>query len=125
MDSVQIQMQELLDEYSRDVNEAVEKAAKESAKESAKMLMENSPVNRRGKRPGKYAKGWRYKKDGERSYVVYNATDWQLTHLLENGHDIFRGGKYIGHFGGKPHIALAEQSGSEGFYIRVSQGLGK
>ena len=43
--------------------------------------------------------------------VIHNKTDYQLTHLLEHGHDIIvsRNGKKmkVGHVNGKAHIAMS------------------
>ena len=70
-----------LSEYSEEVAENLEAIKKEVAKDTVEMLKSTSPRGRRGK----YAKGWRMKKDGT-GYYVYNATDYRLTHLLERGH---------------------------------------
>ena len=49
----------------------------------------NSP-----KDTGDYKKGWRIKQDKARkSIIVHNATDYQLTHLLEHGHVKRNGGE--------------------------------
>lgn len=74
-----------LNEYGKEVREEVEELADEVAGETLKEIKANSPVDK-----GSYKKGWRKKAEvsalGKKTITVYNATDYQLTHLLENGH---------------------------------------
>lgn len=63
------------------------------------------------KRTKSYADGWevvieRNNKD-DYSATVWNATDWQLTHLLENGHIIANKRNGVGWASAKPHINKA------------------
>ena len=81
--SVELQMSQLLDEFNRDVQKAMDESINKVANEAAQKLRSSSP-----KKTGKYARGWRSKKDGEHCAVVHNSTNYQLTHLLENGHVI-------------------------------------
>ena len=88
-----------LREYANGVGEEMEKVAQKVAKDGVKTLKLRSP-----KLTGSYAKGWRAKKvDGV--WVVHNATDYQLTHLLENGHAKVGGGRV----GAKVHIKPVEE----------------
>ena len=63
---------------------------------------------------GKYLQGWKVEIEdrdrGGHTAIVYNETDWQLTHLLENGHLIVnkRGG--TGWASAHPHINPAYKS---------------
>lgn len=66
--------------YANAVEEDVDKAAREVSKEGKVKLQQTSP-----EKTGDYAKGWAIKKKGN-NYILWNATDYQLTHLLENGH---------------------------------------
>ena len=83
--SVTVQMERILDSYSREVQEATNKAIDSVAKEAASKLRNTSP-----RKTGDYAKGWKIKKergkDGLQTVTVHNRTNYQLTHLLENGH---------------------------------------
>lgn len=88
-----------LQEYTSDVEEGLEKAKEKAAKDGAKKLRVTSP-----KKTGKYANGWRATKDGG-SWVIHNATRYQVAHLLEKGH-VKRGG---GRVAGKVHIAPVEE----------------
>lgn len=67
---VKIMYEEICDEYARKCCDGV---------------VAKSPL-----KSGKYKAGWitEGQKDGEEIYTakVRNKTDWQLTHLLENGH---------------------------------------
>ena len=109
-DSVTIQLKAILDDYENVVDEDAEKAFMDTAKEAVRQLRSTSP-----KRPGggKYARSWTQKK--EKTYgsidtvIIHNAKHYQLTHLLENGHDIVRDGKRIGHVNPKEHIAPVER----------------
>ncbi|MFN2746968.1 HK97 gp10 family phage protein [Bacillus sp. z60-18] len=94
-----------LKEFTGDVERGLEKEKERVAKEGAAKLKRTSP-----KDTGKYAKGWREKKNGS-ARVVYNATKPQLTHLLEKGH-AKRGG---GRVAGKEHIRPVEQEMIEEF----------
>lgn len=88
-----------LQEYTTEVEEGLEKAKEKATKDGAKALKASSP-----KKYGKYAKGWRAKKDGK-AWVIHNATRYQIAHLLEKGH-AKRGG---GRVSGKAHIAPVEE----------------
>lgn len=63
---------------------------------------------------GRYVRGWttRSEKFGKTGsgVVVYNETDWQLTHLLENGHEIVNARDGTGWASAHPHIDPAYRS---------------
>ena len=82
-ESVSVQMKELLDEINLEVKEATKDGIQEISKESVQKLRNTSP-----RKTGSYAKGWTTKREGEMDIIVHNRTDYQLTHLLENGHVI-------------------------------------
>lgn len=81
-----IDINDILNEYSSDIQEGITEAAFKVAEDGKNTLKVTSP-----KRTGSYRKGWRVDKRSGRGYVhatIYNATDWQLTHLLEKPHVI-------------------------------------
>jgi len=104
-----LDVKDLLNEYSLDIQEGIDKEAQEIAKQAVIELKATSP-----KRPksGKYARGWRVNTKKGRGFInctVHNATNWQLTHLLENGHRIMRNGEKVGVADAKVHIRPVEQ----------------
>lgn len=120
--SVTAQMEEILEEYKAEVDEGVDASAKSVAQVCARMLRESSP-----KRPGRgdYAKSWGVKKLGPRDYIARNAKHWQLTWLLENGHEVVN--KY-GTYGRAPaikHIKPVEEHGVKLFGERVRRIISK
>lgn len=94
-----------LEQYSQDVTDGLKKEVKQVAKECKQEIQRNSPML-----TGGYKKGWRdqveYESREDIRVVVRNKTDYQLTHLLENGHAKVNGGRVPG----KPHIGPAEQN---------------
>lgn len=94
---------QFLNDYVSAVDKNFDLAAQDTAKEAAKVLKQVSPAD-----TGSYAKGWTWKKVNGR-YIVYNKTDYQLTHLLEYGHDVVAYGKKIGRAPAKPHIKQVEE----------------
>lgn len=89
-----LDVKDLLNEYSDDIQEGIENIASSTAQQ-----VRNDLRNTRGTykiRTGKYNKGWQIntkKGRGVVNHTVWNATDWQLTHLLENGHITRNGGR--------------------------------
>lgn len=79
------ELNKVLAEFVEDERATIDKAVVDAAKEAKREAAAASPGS------GSYKKGWRVKTN-KRGHVVettvYNATDWQLTHLLENSHII-------------------------------------
>ena len=113
----------MLAQIPQKVENIVEEASDKVAKDAVKELKATSPKGK-GKKRGQYAKGWAVKKVGKQR-VVYNKTDYMLTHLLENGHDVISHGKKVGHVGGRPHIKPVEEKVIEEMTEEVEKGLDK
>lgn len=100
--------------YSQEVTDGLKKEVKQVAKECKEEIQQNSPVL-----TGSYKKGWTsqvaYENQEDIRVVVRNKTDYQLTHLLENGHAKVTGGRVEGH----PHIAPAEQNAEKKLLKKV------
>lgn len=107
-----------LSEYNHDVIERVNISSAKISKEAVKLLKEKSP-----KKYGDYAKGWRQKEDkynGQpNTHTVYNATNYQLTHLLENGHAKAGGGRVEA----IPHVKPVEEKVIEEFITEVEEAI--
>lgn len=86
-----LDIKDILNDYSDEIQEAITQEAIKVAKDGAKELKSTSP-----KKTGSYRKGWRVKTVKRKGYVecvIHNATDYQLTHLLEKPHATRNGGK--------------------------------
>lgn len=99
---------EALAEYRDDVAEDLKESVKETAKVTVEELKKTSP-----KDTGDYAKGWRgttaFESDSDIRVQVHNKTDYQLTHLLEDGFAHVAGGRVEG----QPHIGPAADMAAE------------
>lgn len=102
-DNLEKEVMEILKSFNSSVTTALDEAEQEVAKEAVKKLRKTSP-----KRTGKYAKGWTVKKNGK-TYIIYNKLKPWLTHLLEHGHPVVRGGKVVGQEPAHVHIAPVDE----------------
>lgn len=97
---------QLLQQYGDEIKDTVEQVAQEVGKESADIVRQKSAPHRL---TGSYIKGWTSKmetgKYGTVTVRIYNKTDWQLTHLLNNGFYSIRAGRRVD---GDGHIDSAE-----------------
>ena len=86
------EIKDILGEYSKDIDNELYEEAKAIAKEGVQELKRTSPISKtKTSGKGRYRRGWRMDIDkgfGEVEAVIYNATDYQLTHLLERPHVI-------------------------------------
>ncbi|HBC98198.1 MAG TPA: hypothetical protein DC053_00600 [Lachnoclostridium sp.] len=107
-----------MSEYADLSNEVMKECVTETSKSVKKEIQANAPV-----RTGKYKKSWAVGKVKENAnsltMVVHNRDRYQISHLLEHGH-AKRGG---GRVAAIPHIAPAEQRGSEELISRIERGL--
>lgn len=107
-ETLSVQMDRILDEYSERVQNVSRVAVQRVGRESVKKLRNVSP-----KRTGSYARGWRLKtlkmSGNVTDVVVHNATDYSLTHLLEKGHVIRNKKGTFGRAPAHPHIKPVEE----------------
>lgn len=112
------QLGDILDEIDKNLETGSQNTFRQGAAEAVEVLHAKSP--RKKKNGGKYATGWTMKpvQTGHiKGYIVYNATDYQLTHLLEKGH-AKRGG---GRVRAIPHIRPVEIAVSERVLKKIEQ----
>ncbi len=122
--SIEVQVREILEDYNKEVKEATQSAAKKTARKAASTLRATSPRNPDSKKSGKYAKGWTTKQVDPNTIVVYNRTDYMLTHLLEFGHAVHNQYGATGkRAGAQPHIKPVEEWAIEAFPEKIEQEL--
>ena len=106
--SLTVQLQSVFDDYTKEVKKATNTAADNVARQSVQRLRDNSP-----RKTGSYARGWTVKREqsssGINTVIVHNKTNYQLTHLLENGHLIVNKKGTCGRVSGIKHIKPVEE----------------
>ena len=117
-ESVSVQMKEILDEINNEVKDSAKRNIDQTAKESAQKLRNTSP-----QKTGSYAKGWSTKREGDMDVIVYNRTDYQLTHLLENGHVVRNKKGTYGRVPGRKHIAPVEEWAADELPRRITEDI--
>ena len=122
-----IRIDELADTVMKGLKEYAQLAAddlKEDVKKAGKTVKQKIESTA-PRKTGKYAKSWTVKKTRETSdsiqVVVHSKNRYQLAHLLEHGH-AKRGGGRTRAF---PHIAPAEQAGTEQLIKDIERDLRK
>ena len=109
----QVELMKTLDNFVDKEKELIRTEFKAVAKETAKDLKQRSKATFAGGRD--YAAGWRVKSEESRNstkQIIHNPKHYQLTHLLEKGHDTFN--QFGGPYKRTPahrHIAPAEEEG--------------
>lgn len=118
-----LDIKDILNEYSSDIQDGITEVAFKVAEDGKNELKVSSP-----KRTGSYRKGWRVDKKSGKGFVhatIYNATDWQLTHLLEKPHAIRNQygtwGTYDPKKSGTVHIQPVEEKVNQQFLRDVEQ----
>ena len=122
IDGVEIQMQRIIEDYTVEVRRAINNAEDKVAKEAVQKLRNTSP-----KKTGEYAKGWAIKRTKGRNGIVdvevYNKKKPQITHLLENGHEIINEKGDYGRFNGIKHIKPVEEWAQSEFPAEIEREL--
>lgn len=121
MDSLLVEMNKILQNYTTNVNETMKSVINVTAKDGADQLKVTSP---RAPHGGEYAKNWAVKRDRYGHATIYNkAPTYRLTHLLENGHDVVVNGQKVGEAPAHPHIKQVEEWVQEELIQRLSEAL--
>lgn len=103
-----------LQHYSSDVEEILEESKADISKKAVSKLKQTSPKGHRGK----YAQSWKVGKS-KNGLVVFNGTEYRLTHLLEFGHAKRNGGRTRA----IPHIAPVADFVAKEFEDQVKRSL--
>lgn len=101
----------ILKELEKDVHNALEKASKDVMKEGLQQVKTKSP-----KRTGKYARGWKQRKNGD-AIVLHEAAKPGLTHILEHGYTAKNGRRV----GARPHIQKVQDFVDEEVVRRIKK----
>lgn len=119
-DELQKAVMDYLENYKEDIDEEVIETVDEVTKQARDELKQTSPHGK-GSRANSYHKGWAIKLSKKRTgiyhKVIWNKTNYQLTHLLEFGHAT-RNGKRTKAI---PHIRPVEEKYNVEFVDLVEQ----
>lgn len=105
------ELNKIMKQYEKEVEDLSSDVFQSVAKGTVQELKNTSP-----KLTGDYAKGWAVKQEkgvGKMNFIVHNRTDYQLTHLLENGHVIRNKKGTYGRTAAIPHIAPAADKAAD------------
>lgn len=113
-----LEIKDILNEYSKDIQEAISDEAIRIGKDGANELKHKSP-----KRSGRYARSWTT--DIEKRFegitvTIHNKKAYQLTHLLEKPHLLRNGRKSTPIV----HIYPVEQKAIKEYEYKVEQIIG-
>lgn len=107
-----------LEDYAKGVDKCLAKASEEAGKNADDELHNTSPEGY----TGDYRKGWTFRekeikrgKSYRTELVVYNATRYRLTHLLEKSHRIANKYGSYGKSSPQPHIEPAQKNAENKF----------
>lgn len=103
------EIQSILNDYVEDVSAETKEVVDEVTQGGYKIVKKLAPVNKRKKNSGKYKKSIKkitlYESLTEKRNVIYaSGGEHRLTHLLERGHALVKGGRTKA----QPHFAPAE-----------------
>ena len=111
---------EVLEEYGREVETTVAKVIPDVAQDTARQLNSSSPSL-----TGEYASGWTETQTtsslGKVTVNVYNEKKPTLTHLLEYGHALVRGGRTVGNVRARKHIQNRSDYAEEQLMKKVEE----
>lgn len=110
VDDISREISKYLDKYVEDIHDQVVEVTEDLSEQAVQDLKESSKsLFKTHNKSRPYWRGWeaKMKVKGKRKYhrVIWNRTNYQLTHLLEKGHTTRDGG----HTTPKPHIQPVEQ----------------
>lgn len=120
--NIEQQMMDILNQFDDELKEETKKAFKDTGRDTSKNLRATSP---KGTSNRHYANGWTYKMTGFGMNVdvtIYNRTKPGLTHLLENGHQIYDWhGRNHGRTRAIKHIRPAQEKALAELLTRLSK----
>ena len=117
---IELEVNAILTEYTRDVEKEVQKAANGVATATVNKLRKHSPT---GKSRKHYKNGWKKKKSDKLGVVVYNEAKPGLTHLLNDGHIIRNANGEYGRKAGDKHIDTQAEWAEAEFVKRVEKSI--
>ena len=119
-DELEKVVMDYLQNYKEDIDEEVEETVDSTTKQARDELKQTSPRGK-GSRKNPYYRGWTIKLSKKRTgvyhKVIWNKTNYQLTHLLEWGHTTRNGGRTKA----IPHIRPVEEKYNVEFVDKLKQ----
>lgn len=116
---------EILSKYGDEVFDVLGEAIRETSEEAMQELRSVNKFSPNGNPTGAYSQDWEYKHVQvsrlKTEAVVYNENHYRLTHLLENGHALRRGGRTYGRVQAYPHIAPINDKAQESVIKKVEE----
>lgn len=126
VDKLDKEFMDILETFRNATDEVVDQAVTMTAKESVQELKNAHPAGsgQYGSWDKSYNKGWKVMqtktdKRYHKKATIHNATDYQLTHLLEKGHALRNGGRARAF----PHIAPVAEKAEQTLLQRIKQGI--